>query len=409
MFTKEYFTEQDAGFVRFSGFTVNKSNWFGFNPNIGSNTQGRYMVIKYRANDGDSSFTSKRTQFHVNTKQNALLGSTMFRIELPDDGKWHTVVVDVADRINNPDLFSADATIKQLQIRPFGDQQTNISANTCDNSKNNAYFDIEYIAFVEDLDGVAGVVAEDSYVFSETNTSNVQKCIKHADAGTYTSKTEEDGSTTYYAPCTRCGEELAVQNVPAAICWFSQLGSMECYGTGATLNKFLYDSETDVIYNSYESVQNKYWNITGGKNTTGNYTPQSYDTGKYIVIKYRYVENSSDMYFYFMGGTYNNYEKDKDGAQLGTIRSNNKGGWTVAIIEIPSNHSAYSINDNQQLLFRLVPKHQNSADNTTTCTFDIAYLAVVNDITEATSLLKDGETYFYGSKEYYKDGSAVSD
>ena len=406
LFKKEYSEENDVGFVRFSGFTVNKSAWYGFNLNVGPNTQGRYMVIKYRANERDINIASKRTQFHVNTKQNTLLSGTMFRIELTDDGVWNTVVVDVAGRINNPALFSADATIKQLQIRPFGDQQTKISDNTNDSSKDNAYFDIEYIAFVDDLNSIAGVVVEDSYVFSETDTSNAQKCIKHADVGAYTSKPEEDGSTTYYAPCTRCGEELAVHNVSGNINRYSPLESMDVYGGGATLNKYCYDYENDVIYNRYNSAQNKYWNITGGKNTTGNYTDGKVNTGNYIVIKYRYVENSSNMYFYFMGGTNNN--TDKDGAQIGTIRSKDKCGWIIEVIEIPSNHSAFSINGEQEILLRLVPKHTDSKDTTMTCTLDIAYVAVVDTEEEAQSLLnKDGETYFIGGTEYNKDGNPV--
>ena len=144
--------------------------WFGVTHinSQSSSVTGRYMVIKLRI--GENGLGQSQLKLYISTVFNGLSEGAGVSIKVSEDGQWHTIVVDLATRVKNPDgYFAAEDGVyhvRYFQMRPFSNNQGGAQADD--------YMDISYIAFCDSLDDIKDVAGE-SYEWSESATSNVIK------------------------------------------------------------------------------------------------------------------------------------------------------------------------------------------------------------------------------------------
>ena len=234
--TQTYMEEGGVNFIRFTGFTANATGWLGIDPSIkyGNTETGRYLVMRYRTNSAGVS--SNAMQILGSTISNNCVGAAITTVRDTSDGAWHTVVIDLSTRVNDPaSAFKPEEgttdtyVLRYLQIRPFSNAQHRITVD--------AYMDIEYIAVCNELSDVTDIVKEDTYEWSVNGSTNVVKnknthvCVSH---GYVESRVDNaDGTVTFVSACP-CGETRYSRTFPASAKVVYDPGSMITQGTGTT-------------------------------------------------------------------------------------------------------------------------------------------------------------------------------
>lgn len=384
--------EDGQSFVRLSNLTVNKDGWGGWTTIASSSAplSGQYMAIKLRV--GKNGLGQKKLDFYIGT-ENKLDGGQYVGIKVSEDGEWHTIIVDLAARVKNPASFFAPDPdgyhVRYLQMRPFTGAQHgggNKTDGYVQKVTGDMYMDVAYIKIFNKLSDIKDIIDTETYEwstgdgsYSERNTSD-GSCVSH------TIITEKDGGKSI-VKCSACESVLKEFEVPANINWYSPLDTMaQMTDPKHTLVKNLYDTEANILYNRYSGSGGCHLNVAGGANA-GLYTAEKYETGNYIVVKYRL---SGTVTFEIATGDFGDNPNLKPPRPMYSdmgIRTHADGlsDWTVALIKIPDGIN-YTKGSTQQLGIRFTSQAGEYV-------FDVAYVAVVDSVEEAKLLLEEGETY----------------
>ena len=378
--------DDGTSFVRLDNFAVNSTGWGGWNLYSSSSlgVTGRYMAIKIR--NGENGLGQTGLHLYINSAKSNSSGYDWtkggFMVKLGEDNEWHTVVVDLGARIPNAFMAEDDGTYKLnfLQIRPFTNKQTLAQPDD--------YMDIAYIAFFDELSDIPGAVDGEKYEWSTDSTTSSDRYTDTGACITHT-VTERVEGTKHTVTCSACGNSLKTFEVEEDINWYSPLGAMDKMGN--SLATFQYDGEANVLYNRYFGNGGCHLNVAGGANA-GVYTSESFETGSYIVIKYRL---SGTVSFEIATGDHG------DHATLNPKRPNYSGmgtrtvlgglsDWEVVLMPIPDGSEEapfhYTKNSTQPLGIRFTSSSSEYI-------FDVAYVAVVDSPEEAAMLLDEGEEY----------------
>lgn len=392
---KELITENGETFYRIGDAESNKAAegpWAGWFPitrdgKAALQNSGRYMVFKVRQNKNTLNVNTMNMLI-TSTKSGTTWAEGSFSISLPADDQWHVIVIDLATRSGK---FEAndDGTygVRTIHIRPFGGGSGAALDATTDE-----VMDFAYWAFFDDLDDLKNIIDEDTYEYSKSATLNsVYDTITHSCAGTHSYKDFVTG-TTHTIKCEDCGSVANTFEVPAEINYYTDLSIMNNYG--ATLKINLWDETEKMFYNNFTSTGGCHFNLTGGGGA-GTWTSATYNTGKYVVIKYR-SNVAEEMYV----GTKDNGtipgQTNPSRTSVGKLAPS--ATWKVQVFEIPDNCASYTVNSQQNLYF-MVGSQAGS--------FDVAYLAVVDNVDEAVLLLGEGETFFYNGAHLDKNKQCV--
>ncbi len=367
-----------TSFVRLDNAKTNgkdNGNWLGwalFSSSTGIDI-GRYMVIKIRV--GNNGLGQGFFKFYTGTSQSVKGEGQHISFKVTEDDQWHTVVIDLYERIDNPDEFmvpdaNGDILIKAMQLRPFSNNQPGAQADD--------YTDIEYIAFCDSLDNLKDIIAEDKYEWSvDSAQSPVKNVVDHS---CYThSIVEKVEGATHTVKCDSCGTVIKSFTVSDGIAWYIKPSLMTSFAH--SLDKFLYDSEADVVYHRYSGNGGNHLNITGGVGA-GSADPDAFTAGRYFVMKYRATANGGNA---TLKVSSNGVVGNELSIHLG-IRghSNYHNEWTVVVIDL-SELSCYAVGESGSF-YAMITVSENYV-------FDIAYIAIANTLDDVNSLLDEGESY----------------
>ncbi len=368
------------------GHTSDGANWpdHQINPfNVGT---AKYVVVKMRGNNDISS---------INFRVGSIVGEASYDnydnmkvggVDLPQGAlngtDWTYFVVDLTKTMGGWNA-NADGTYNVCYLQ-FTFNGTSFTTSS--------YFDISYMAFVDNWAEIKELTGQSTV--SLINASNSYVTVNAADGmctETHAIKETVSGQTYTYS-CTVCGQTLTQKTVSADVNWHSSLAEMGKWRNGLAYNQ--YDPINKVVFNRYTGTQADHINITGGGGN-GDPTALTYDTGKYLVIKYRATTTS---YFTLYVSSDPNIADDsaenKLGAQSGTALPQDE--WRVAVIDL-SAVTNYECNSTNQIYIMFVA-------SAGTYTFDIAYAAVVDDFNEVETLVGTGGSYVYYGTSFANTG-----
>ncbi len=430
--------EDGTQFVRFENFYAGREN-FG-DIDISSTfagkegVSGQYLVIKYRV--GEEGNGTTRIEVYANTNKGSITGLTpegQANFPKENDNEWNTVVIDLANRVFDPDIAFVDEedgtyNVRRMFLRLFGggstvtddsaegrytynytdekggkhtyygtkltDQEMEEKGYTLASiSKQSvsatAYVDLSYVALCNSLDEAKTLIDTDEYEWSMTDTLSAYRktaddsCARHQEAVT---PVAGDDATVYTAACQACGEVFATQTVPNDVNYFADYSGMGTWIGSIVKNQV----EDGVIFNRFTQTSGNYVKITNSSGTYGSATSSQYTTGKYVTFKYRWVDSKS--YIQVNLATGDKKSSGTTGALSGELRTAEavQNEWRVVIADVSGNAQWTSDGSKQQIYAMFLAG---------TGTLDIAYFAVVDSYAEAASLMgaNDKNMYDYGT------------
>ncbi len=372
--------------VMFTRFKITAISEWEYNA-VTCAPNARYMVMKYRV--GANEINQTKLEIRVKAGSGSMwTGNAEASIKVSEDNQWHTVVIDLATRASEY-IANSDGSYSSssMQIRPFTNNQSGVVGT-------DKYTDISYIAFVDDLSKVKGIVDEEIYEYSIDATSNSQiytatnKCITHTPVEIVTKG--ENGAPTYYTySCSICNTVLEKRTVSASVNYHSSLDGM---GTcNQHLSKLNYDAENNVVFNRYAATTGKqlsdYINVTGGGGI-GSATTEKYLPGKYLVFKYRTDATAPiNLVFDRIGPSTEIY-----GDKYGEITKENMSTeWTVSVVNLQEMFDAglFTSGTETQLYIRFKVPQKGI--------IDIAYVALVDSVDDIKELVTDAYYLDHGT------------
>ena len=126
---ESYMTEDGVPFVRFDNFYANRDGWGDIS--IGGTftgvegVTGQYLVIKYRTSAEGNSWTTFQTYSNTNKgSEKNLTGNGQANIVASKDDQWHTVIINLAERVKDPSITFVDEgdgtyNVRYLSMRAF--------------------------------------------------------------------------------------------------------------------------------------------------------------------------------------------------------------------------------------------------------------------------------------------------
>ncbi len=408
--------ENEVSFVRLDNMQINNDReaWMGWNVMSTSKApiSGQYMIMKFRLPKDQLGQTF--LDMYTATKQTLAAGMRV-TINTSEDNEWHTVVIDLSKCVPDPaTYFVADEDgyhVRYLQMRVFSghqakamlDENGNQVKKTYVNSNGETkeynaqetkptpemYMDIAYIAYCDNIGDVTEIVDTETYEFYEASGTASIRNGEDGSCFTHSYSDVVDGET-HKIVCSGCGDVAKTFTVSTDINFYADLGKMDHYNS--TLSKGVFDEDEKIVFNRYEGSANAHLNLTGGGGA-GTWTADTYQTGKYIAIKYRTGGGVFALYI----STKNNgnsieFPTNTTRPEYSAVATKTvptcDGKWTVALIEITSDMTYYTTDSEQEIAIMI------SASGT--YALDIAYVAVVDSEDEAKTLLSEGETFENG-------------
>ena len=401
--------ENGMSFVRMDNMTLNKSGWMGINLLSGRQVRNvNYIVIKLR--NGANGNNMSALPFYMGSTGGLKAEGQKIAVKISEDNQWHYIVIDVQACIIDTQYLTINndgtTNLSFMQMRPISGTQSSGSDTDGDGVRDtwtptyeaSDFLDIAFIAFFNDLDEISEVVDAESYEWSiDASNSVVRKTSDHS-CMTHEYKIESS-ATGYTVVCGGCKETFKSVTIPESVNWYSPLDTMNKYN--ATLSKNQFDTENLVLYNRYVGTSAGHLNLTGG-GSAGTWTADKFETGKYLVIKYRAEGGSFQLYVstkdFGENPDYSDHRPLYSG--LGTIQgADTMGDWQVAVIEIPDDIN-YTCKSEQEIAVMIA--------SFGSYTFDVAYVAVVDSVDEAKGLLEDGEDYYFYENAISNDGGYLN-
>ena len=185
--------------------------------------------------------------------------------------------------------------------------------------------------------------------------------------------------------------------VPESVNWYSVLADMTQYASAPSKN--LYDAETNVFYNRFTGTAQTHLNMMGGAGA-GTWTAEKVDSGAYIAIKYRaqggkFTVNIATKDFGAASETQPTRPAYKS---VGDISGDETmGDWRIAVIKIPEGKN-YTVNSEQEVGIMLLTDGK-------AYTIDLSYVAILDELSELSELLEEGEDYYYHGESFSNEGN----
>ncbi len=402
-------TENGESFIRLSNLIPNTSGWMGLTFVNGNTTvTGQYMIMKVRL--GENGLGTNHMELYTGTTSGLKGGGQGASFKMAEDGEWHYVVIDLAKCISDPDTYmipndDGTYTIKYLQIRPFSGTQC-YSSTDANGGKvyeqrvmADDYLDIAFIAFFDSLDELGEMVDSETYEWSVSKTLNAVRNTADHSCVTHDYGVEKNG-TNYTVSCAGCNTTFRSFTVSEDVNWISSLDQMTQYAATPIKNQF--DPETFELYTRFTGKSQTHLNPVGGSGA-GTWTADKYQSGQYLVIKYRaeggkFTVNIATKDF---GAASANEPNRPKYSSVGALSGGDTmSDWQIAVIKIPEGKN-YTVSSEQELGFMILT-------DGAAYTFDIAYIAVVDSLDELSGLLEEGESYVDYGDSFSNEGTVVA-
>ena len=373
------------GYVSFLS-TGTSGTFFNYNSNhagggdLSENAvhAGRFLVMKLRGK------TAANVTFHIGTddfekKNNNYVGGSVGALTVDTmPGEWTVVIIDLTGLAN----YSLGETHKIFMSSTTGGGST---------VANGAQVDLAYVALFDELAAIEAFVEGETVKYYGTSLSTAPIDVHFdcdIDGHLYNASTEvaEGGVITNTYTCVMCGNSKT-QTVSADINYFVVPSNSGNYGV-PTFKAGLTDAASGVIYSRYEfgAKTGSHLNITGGTaGDSGKATTESYKPGRYFVIKMR----GDVIYMNVAVG-----KENASGAKktVGSERRTISDDWQVLVLDMSSEeYDAIFADLETSPLYIMLTTASTANDGDYV---DIAYIAIVDTLEEARSLLVEGETYY---------------
>ena len=350
--------------------------------------EAKYVVVKMRGNNDISS-----VRFNVGTIvgevsydnfDNMKVGGVNIPQNALNGTDWTYFVVDVAKAMPGVWNANADGTynVCYLQFTFNGETFTT-----------DTYFDISYIAFVDDWSEVSELTGQNTVDFiyksglnAKINTASGECAGNHVVQETVT-------GNVYKYTCLACDKILAEKTVSTDVNWYASISGITNWSTNC-IKSLGYDPAANIAYASYTVTGATHINITGGTGS-GAATADSYSTGRYFVMMYRGTMpgNSMRMKISSTGTVPETYN---GGARLGTKLPS---GWTIEVLDL-SLMTDYTCDSTGRIYIMFNPQSAGQ--------IDIAYAAIVDNFDEVASLVGEGNKYVYCGTSFENTGTVCT-
>lgn len=258
------------------------------------------------------------------------------------------------------------------------------------NFASDMYIDLASMAFLDDWKEVSDYLDVDTAEMVYASNSSIEVDVATGKCKDVHALVETVNGRTYKYACALCKTVVYEKTIPESVNWHSTLSSMGIYRN--KLDKNLYDAENGIVFNRYSGIaRSDHLNLTGGGGA-GKATDSTYDTGRYLVIKYRATSTGSIGMFVSTDSSKIGAldgENEKGSSLVGSQSSSEMPGneWRVAVIDL-SHVQNYTNNSTGNIYVMLCPSES-------TYTFDVAYAAIVDDLNEAKELVDDATFELY--------------
>lgn len=309
----------------------------------------RYIALRIRVSDASK---------HVNLVFNQGTSETLIRIsDSLTSGEWATVVIDM-NKIAPIVQSGGGYTIKSFLLYTGA-----LGAN---------YIDIAHIGMYDSWDELASMFANESTVKLIADKTKPAATVNAADGACISHNVGETVSNNVYTySCIACGQIIAQKTVPADTNLFLSANSLN--STYAATHEL--KVEDGAVFQRFTAT-------AGGAHIYVRSKAILADAGKYLVMKLR-VPNEMTSFVLGVGAD-----------NLSTIEQNpphNKGEWRTVVVDLAqfANYNVDAENGNVHIQFTIY-------GNNPGYTFDVAFVAIVDNREEARALIDD-ETYQYYS------------
>jgi hypothetical protein len=416
--------DNDGEFPYFRIKRTATSGYYDFNIIPSCDTvKGQYLIIKYRSensvtnlNAGTSITTYANTSAY--TGGNLYAKSRNFHVKDTEEGagQWHVMVGDLSKNttsfIKGEDGYYASSIILRLLGRDW-------SGGTITGAAVDDYFDIAYIALVDDLTDVKDVVSESTYDFTWAQLTNYVHVHNTADnACTVAGYTTTDTTHTPNA-CSTCGKaagkaaEHTYGNVGGVRkCTFCGNVNAEFFLSAEDFNSKLANANKTDFTQEYVADQGEfpYFHVERTAVTTGNryefnivnlFPNGTAVKGKYLIIKYRSVNSTTSdqtnamTIFGDTAGDSGTYSKKMNYKVIDS--GENAGNWYVMVCDLSKINEKFATENAKNLYIRLFGKDWSGSGMTNAAVgdyFDIAYMAIVDEEADIKNIVTD-KTYDY--------------
>ena len=289
--------EDGVQFVRLNNYYAGRDNWGDitlsglFTGNTG--VSGQYLVVKFRA----SGLSAGTVEVFANTNKGTATGLTgkgQANFLNNNDGEWHTVIINLAERVSDPSAAFVDEgdgtyNVRYLSMRLFGYPSVTVTDDSAEgryaysyedaNGAKYSYYgtklteeemaekgytlyrinklsisadahvDIAYAALCDSEADAKTLIDTDTYEISASNTfSNSYNTADDSHAHIFRDKAEYvDGDTYGYAACIECGEYKFSKTIPESVkLYFSPKSLATRQASNSVEQKTTYDT----LYNS---------------------------------------------------------------------------------------------------------------------------------------------------------------
>ncbi len=250
---------------------------------------------------------------------------------------------------------------------------------------NNGDYLCDICGFIPECNGIhAWISDEDVHSMEACDKCGAKAIEPTAHTITEVMIENDDASKTYTYLCNDCEYKITEMKVPASVNYFGDLTTMSYYaGNSSTLDRYFYDEEADVVYNHITSASETHVNITGGSGA-GAFTADTYEPGRYLVIKYRTYD----------GRKLRAYVGAPESAnRLKLIDMNVSDTWVVSVIDLQDLIDAGTHPTEESPVYIMLLARRE---------LDVAYTALVDSIEEVQELVTD-ELYAYHGTNFTSD------
>ena len=358
-------SEDGISFVRYH-FAVGGHAWISGNDfaNVSVSNSGRYLVLKYRASGEDDLTLELRTNDYGTDQGEYGKGHiskvTKTENNVPED--WEVAVVD----LQQYEHYTVNLSNTKVQLRISTGSDT---------------LDIAYAAIVD--------------------TISEAKMVTMFELGDVGYRFYEDWSkvgTDVYLNGEEPEPEIDLSFVNQE---FTFLSLKKWNGSTVSPDQLVVNSEEGVDFARFNFTSHGHVFLTG----VNNFVELTGDTGRYFVIKYRSTNNT---YISFNVLT-SDYEWDNQGNNTATkskpAANINAGQWETAVIDLSvfvntTKDTKYTTDADLDVWLRFT---------TGVSEIDISYMAIVDDLNEASTFIKyKGDTSYVHYEDWSKTGTSVT-
>ena len=428
----DYTTHFELNGPQYSRFTNVRASSNQMGLNAGKSGE-RYLIIKIRVGENGLGQTCVQLYAPSNLSSSQNYGNAGLQIKVSEDGQWHTIVVDLAERVASGGYNIKDGgyDLSTVYIRPFGNKQSAAVGNT------DVYVDMAYLAICDSLSDVAKLVGGDTYEWSVSSTANEIRNTADLPTGgddpeppTQTeTKTETETETEtekepeklnipavepskgcakcnvkvtqngnkYTWKCAVCNTVYDEMTLSDAVNYYTAVGQFNTSAWAATVSNRIY-ADGDVLYQRF-SITNHGGTIplvTSGNVKNGYLVDSKGGNGRYFVFKMRTV-NVEALAWRITATTASGTATDPSGNYLARREAMPEGEWVVyvvdiaALLETESKITTYGTAGNADLTKIAAGfMYGHNMGGTVTDTYlDIAYFAVCDNWEEIESVVGD--------------------